>query len=423
VGTACGFGTLGPTSILLSINSVKEVRVSVLQGIKVLDLTRILAGPWSTMALADLGAEVWKIESLEGGDDTRSWMPPAKAGISTYYLSANRNKQSLAVDLRKPEGRQLILDLAAQADVVVENFLPASLKRLGLDYAALSAVNPRLIHCSITGYGRDNPLENRPGYDFIIQAESGFMSITGEKEGEPMRLGVAFIDLVTGMNAVQGILAALYERERSGFGQSVDIALSDSALHFLANIASGYLNTGKVPQRYGNAHASIVPYQLFNTADGSIALAVGNDDQYRRLCLDVLKRPELHNDPRFTQNKSRTENRELLIPMLQEAFAGWNNEGLIAALRAQGIPVGEVKDVAQAFESETARHRELVTSAEHPVAGEVRMVRSPLRLSRTPTVSPKAPPLHGQHTDSVLGRVLGKSDAELAALREAGAIR
>ena len=396
--------------------------MSVLQGIKVLDLTRILAGPWSTMALADLGAQVWKIESLEGGDDTRSWMPPAKAGISTYYLSANRNKQSVAVDLRKPEGRQLILDLAAQADVVVENFLPASLKRLGLDYPALSAVNPRLIHCSITGYGRDNPLENRPGYDFIIQAESGFMSITGEKGGDPMRLGVAFIDLVTGMNAVQGILAALYEREKSGLGQSVDIALSDSALHFLANISSGYLNTGKVPQRYGNAHASIVPYQLFNTAEGSIALAVGNDEQYRRLCLDVLRRPELHSDPRFIQNKGRTENRELLIPMLQEAFSHWSNEGLIAALRAQGIPVGEVKDVAQAFESETARHRDLVMSAEHPVAGEVRMVRSPLRLSRTPTVSPKAPPLHGQHTDSVLGQVLGKSEAELAALREAGVI-
>jgi crotonobetainyl-CoA:carnitine CoA-transferase CaiB-like acyl-CoA transferase len=291
-----------------------------------------------------------------------------------------------------------------------------------LDYPALSAVNPRLIHCSITGYGRDNPLENRPGYDFIIQAESGFMSITGEKDGEPMRLGVAFIDLVTGMNAVQGILAALYEREKSGLGQSVDIALSDSALHFLANIASGYLNTGKVPQRYGNAHASIVPYQLFNTADGSIALAVGNDEQYRRLCVDVLKRPELHSDPRFTQNNGRTENRELLIPMLQEAFADWSNEGLIAALRAQNIPVGEVKDVAQAFESETARLRDLVMSAEHPVAGEVRMVRSPLRLSRTPTVSPKAPPLHGQHTDSVLGQVLGKSEAELAVLREAGVI-
>lgn len=397
--------------------------MSVLQGIKVLDLTRILAGPWSTMALADLGAEVWKIESLDGGDDTRSWMPPAKEGISTYYLSANRNKQSLAVDLRKPEGRQLILELAAHADVVVENFLPASLKRLGLDYAALSAVNPRLIHCSITGYGRDNPLENRPGYDFIIQAESGFMAITGEKDGEPMRLGVAFIDLVTGMNAVQGILAALYEREKSGLGQSVDIALSDSALHFLANIASGYLNTGKVPQRYGNAHASIVPYQLFNTADGSIALAVGNDEQYRRLCLDVLKQPELYSDPRFTQNKSRTENREVLLPMLQDAFAGWNNELLIGALRAQGIPVGEVKNVAQAFESETARHRGLVISAEHPVAGEVRMVRSPLRLSRTPTVAPKAPPLHGQHTDSVLGRVLGKSEAALAELRAAGAIR
>lgn len=396
--------------------------MSALRGIKVLDLTRIMAGPWSTMALADLGAEVWKIESLEG-DDTRSWMPPATAGISTYYLSANRSKQSLAVDLRKPEGRQLILDLAAQADVVVENFLPASLKRLGLDYEALSAVNPRLVHCSITGYGRGNPMENRPGYDFIIQAESGFMSITGEKDGEPMRLGVAFIDLVTGMNAVQGILAALFERERSGLGQSIDIALSDSALHFLANIASGYLNTGKVPQRYGNAHASIVPYQLFDTADGSIALAVGNDEQYRRLCLEVLERPDLYNDPRFTQNKSRTEHRALLIPLLQAVFRAWPSEALIDALRSQAIPVGEVKDVAQALESETARHRQVVMSVEHPIAGEVKMVRSPLRFSRTPTVAAKAPPLHGQHTDEVLQRVLGKDDASLKALREAGVIR
>ncbi|MCQ4258108.1 CaiB/BaiF CoA transferase family protein [Stutzerimonas stutzeri] len=391
--------------------------MSALNGIKVLDLTRIMAGPWSTMALADLGAEIWKIESFEG-DDTRSWMPPAKAGISTYYLSTNRNKQSLAVDLRKPEGRQLILDLAAQADVVVENFLPASLKRLGLDYETLAAVNPRLVHCSITGYGRGNPMENRPGYDFIIQAESGFMSITGEKDGEPMRLGVAFIDLVTGMNAVQGILAALFEREKSGLGQSVDIALSDSALHFLANIASGYLNTGKVPQRYGNAHASIVPYQLFDTADGSIALAVGNDEQYRRLCLEVLKQPALHADPRFCQNKGRTEHRETLLPLLQQAFAEWESAALIAALREQGIPVGEVKDVEQAFDAEPARYREVVISAQHPIAGEVRMVRSPLRLSRTPTVRPKAPPLHGQHTDEVLRRVLGKSEAQLAALRE-----
>jgi crotonobetainyl-CoA:carnitine CoA-transferase CaiB-like acyl-CoA transferase len=249
------------------------------------------------------------------------------------------------------------------------------------------------------------------------------MSITGEKDGEPMRLGVAFIDLVTGMNAVQGILAALYEREKSGLGQSVDIALSDSALHFLANIASGYLNTGKVPQRYGNAHASIVPYQLFDTADGSIALAVGNDEQYRRLCLEVLKRPELHGDPRFSQNKGRTEHREELLPLLQTAFAEWQNEALIAALRNQGIPVGEVKSVAQAFDTETARYRELVISAEHPVAGEVRMVRSPLRLSRTPTVPMKAPPLHGQHTDEVLQRVLGKSEAELASLRQAAVIR
>ncbi|MBA1273278.1 CaiB/BaiF CoA transferase family protein [Stutzerimonas azotifigens] len=396
--------------------------MAILQGIKVLDLTRILAGPWSTMALADLGATVWKVENIKGGDDTRSWMPPERGGVSTYYLSANRNKQSLAIDMATPQGRQLILELVAEADVLVENFLPASLKRLGLDYSTLQAINPRLVHCSITGYGHDNPLENRPGYDFIIQAESGFMSITGEQDGEPMRLGVAFIDLVTGMNAVQGILGALYEREKSGQGQSLDIALSDSALHFLANVASGYLNTGKVPGRYGNAHASIVPYQLFNSADGRIALAVGNDDQYRRLCHQVLQRPELYEDPRFTLNAGRTRHRDELLPLLQDAFMQWTNAALIDALREQGIPVGEVKDVAQAFASEPARYRELVISAEHPVAGEVRMVRSPLRFSRTPTVAATAPPLHGQHTDAVLGEVLGKGPEELATLRKAGAI-
>lgn len=393
-----------------------------LNGIKVLDLTRILAGPWSTMTLADLGATVWKVENPKGGDDSRIWTPPSIGGVSTYYLTCNRNKQSITVDMRKPEGRQIILELAKQADVVVENFLPGSLKRLQLTYDDLKAVNPRIIHCSISGYGRGNALENRPGYDFIIQAESGFMSITGETDGPPMRLGVAFIDLITGMNCTQGILAALLERERSGLGQSIDIALSDSAVQLLANVATGYLNTGKVPGRHGNAHPSIAPYQLFDTPDGPFALAVGNDEQYRRLCVDVLKVPELAQDERFIKNDGRARNRPELVERLQLEFDQWSRDNLIDALREAGIPVGEVKNVKEAFESEHARLRDIVVTTEHPEAGTIKMVRSPLRLSRTPTREPASPPLLGQHTEEILKSILNYDDDTISKLRESGAI-
>ena len=282
-------------------------RMAALDGIKILDVTRVLAGPWCTMTLGDLGAEVWKIENPAGGDDTRSWTPPAAAGISTYFLSANRNKKSVAVDLKTAEGRAVVAALAAKADVLVENLRPSSLRAAGLDHDRLRAINPRLIACSISGYGRDGPFAEQAGYDFVMQAESGFMAITGEVKGAPMRLGVAFVDLAAGANATQAILAALYARERTGIGQSIDIALYDSALHFLANIASGYLNTGDDPDRFGNAHASIVPYQLFDTMDGCVALAVGNNQQFRRLCGDVLGCPELGSDDRFGTNAARTE--------------------------------------------------------------------------------------------------------------------
>ncbi len=391
---------------------------SPLTGIKVLDLTRILAGPWSTMTLADLGATVWKIENPDGGDDSRAWTPPSICEVSTYFLTANRNKQSIAIDMRHPEGRALVLALAEQADVVVENFLPDSLKRLGLTYDDLKAVNPRLIHCSISGYGRNNPMENRPGYDFVIQAESGFMSITGEPAGQPMRLGVAFIDLITGMNCTQAILAALLERERSGLGQSIDIALSDSAMQFLANISTGYLNTDKVPGRHGNAHPSIAPYQLFNIGNGLIALAVGNDAQYRRLCLDVLQAPQLCEDERFRSNDSRARNRPALVECLQAEFSRWSKAELLAALHKASIPVGEVQNVEQAFNGEVARTRDLVMSVEHPQAGTVKLVRSPLRFSRTPVVAPKAPPLVGQHSEEVLRTVLGLAPAQIQRLKE-----
>src|ERR1700681_551540 len=288
-----------------------------LDGIKVLDVTRVLAGPWCTMTLADLGAEVWKIENPAGGDDTRAWTPPSVEGISTYFLAANRNKKSVAVDLKTPGGRAIVSELAAKADVLVANLRPSSLRSAGLAYEQLRAINPRLIHCSISGYGRDGPFAERPGYDFVMQAETGLMSSTGEIAGEPMRLGVAFVDLAAGANATQAILAALYEGGGAGIGQSIDIALFDSALHFLANIASGYLNTGVGPTRFGNAHASIVPYQLFDTQDGCIALAIGTDQQYRRLCCDVLGCQELWSDDRFRTNAARTRSREVLIPRLQ----------------------------------------------------------------------------------------------------------
>jgi crotonobetainyl-CoA:carnitine CoA-transferase CaiB-like acyl-CoA transferase len=396
--------------------------MAALDGIKVLDVTRVLAGPWCTMTLADLGAEVWKIENPAGGDDTRSWTPPAVDGISTYFLSANRNKKSLAVDLKTPEGRAVLDALAAKADVLVENLRPSSLKSAGLDHERLRALNPRLIVCSISGYGRDGAFAERAGYDFVMQAETGFMAITGEVVGAPMRLGVAFVDLAAGANATQAILAALYARERTGVGQSIDIALHDSALHFLANIASGYLNTGDDPGRFGNAHASIVPYQLFDTADGAIALAVGNNAQYSRLCCDVLGCPELWSDERFRTNAARTKNRDVLIHRLQAAVARHKTEPLLSRLAQDGIPAGAVRSVGDAFASPEAQARDVVVTAPHPQLGQVRMVRSPLRLSGTPTVASSAPPGLGQHTRAVLADVLAYSAARIAELERQGAV-
>jgi crotonobetainyl-CoA:carnitine CoA-transferase CaiB-like acyl-CoA transferase len=393
-----------------------------LDGVKVLDVTRVLAGPWCTMTLADLGAEVWKIENPAGGDDTRAWMPPSVDGISTYFLAANRNKKSVAVDLKTAEGRAIVAELAAKADVLVANLRPSSLRSAGLAYDSLSAINPRLIHCSISGYGREGAFAERAGYDFVMQAEAGFMSITGEVAGEPMRLGVAFVDLAAGANATQAILAALYARERTGVGQAIDIALFDSALHFLANIASGYLNTGVGPTRFGNAHASIVPYQLFDTADGCIALAVGNDPQYRRLCCDVLGCQELWTDDRFRTNAARTRNREVLIPRLQAEIGRHATAAFLSKLTEHGIPGGAVRSVAEAFASQEARARDVVVTAAHPHLKEVRMVRSPLRLSGSPTVAPIAPPGLGQHTREVLASVLAYPAERIAELERQGAV-
>lgn len=394
---------------------------SALDGIKVLDLSRVLAGPWATMNLGDLGAEIWKIEQPGTGDDTRAWTPPSVEGVSTYYLGANRNKKSVAVDMGHPEGRALIVELAKQADILVENFRPASLRKFRLTYEDLKAINPRLIVCSISGYGRGHELEERPGYDFIIQAESGFMSITGEKDGEPMRLGVAFIDLVAGMNAVQTILAALYMRERTGTGQWLDISLTDSAMFFLANIASGHLNTGKDASRYGNAHPSIVPYQLFACADGRIAIAVGNDEQFRRFSI-ALGLPELSSDERFASNRSRTQNRAILLPILDARFSELKLSMILASLREVGVPAGEVRSVSEAFDSDIAQLRGTVVEVPDAKIGKFRSVRSPLRMSGSPWRSPTSPPTLGQNTDEVLREQLGMDSQRLAELKATGAI-
>jgi len=392
-----------------------------LKGIKVLDLSRVLAGPWATMTLGDLGAEVWKVEQPGTGDDTRTWLPPAVEGVSTYFLGANRNKKSLAVDIGTPEGREIVVELARRSDILVENFRPTSLRKFRLTYEDLKAINPRLIVCSISGYGRGHELEERPGYDFIIQAESGFMAITGAKDGEPMRLGVAFIDLISGMNAVQAILAALYMRERTGQGQWLDISLTDSAHFMLANVASGYLNTGNEPARYGNAHPSIVPYQLFDCSDGRIAVAVGNDEQFRRFCR-VIDRPALADDERFKTNHGRTSDRAELLPLLEERLKALPLEKLLADLRAASVPAGELRSVSQSFDSNIAALRETVVSVPSARTGTFRSVRNPLRMSESPFHLPTVPPELGEHTEAVLKDVLGMKQDRISQLQSNGAI-
>jgi crotonobetainyl-CoA:carnitine CoA-transferase CaiB-like acyl-CoA transferase len=400
----------------------REGQAPPLAGYRVLDLSRVLAGPWCSMTLADLGAEVWKVEQPGRGDDTREWRPPDIGGESAYYLAANRNKRSLTVDLKSKSGQALVRDLARRADILVENFRLGALARMGLDYESLRPLNPRLIYCSISGYGREGAGAARPGYDFLMQAESGLMSITGMPDGPPLRLGVAFTDLVGGMNAVQAILAAVIARENSGEGQAIDISLFDGAVALLANIASAHLNAGVVPTRFGNAHPTVIPYQLFATSDGEFALAVGNDRQFAVLCTTVIDRPEMAADPRFQTNAGRVVNRQTLIPRLEEAFARFTTAEVLAKLSVAGIPAGQVRSVPEVFASEEVASRGLVQEVPHPTAGTVKLVASPLRLSGTPTRPPEAPPLLGEHTEEVLSEVLELGEDEIAALRAEGAI-
>jgi len=376
-----------------------------LHGIRVLDLSRVLAGPYCTMVLGDLGADVIKVEPPDG-DETRAWGPPFTAGESAYYLCVNRNKRGMTVNLKTDEGRAILLELVMKSDVLVENFRPGTLARFGLDYETLRSDHPRLVYCSISGFGQTGPLRDRPGYDFMIQAMGGLMSFTGEPDGEPMKVGVAVADLFAGQNAVIAILAALQARERTGEGQYIDISLFDSQLGWLANVASNFLISGNLPQRYGNAHPNIVPYQVFEASDGWFALAVGNDKQFARLC-ELIGQPGWGSDERFATNAARVSNREELILLLNPIFTTRRVDKWLSMLEAAGIPCGSINTLDKVFAEPQVAAREMLVTMAHPTIGELPLVGSPLKLSQTPVEYRLPPPRLGEHTSEILRDVLG----------------
>jgi len=381
-----------------------------LTGIKVLDLSRVLAGPYCTMVLGDLGADVIKVEPPEG-DETRGWGPPFAGGESAYYLCVNRNKRDIVIDLKTDEGKKILRDLAIQSDVLVENFRPGTLTKFGLDYETLHELNPKLIYCSITGFGQTGSMKDKPGYDFMIQALGGLMSITGEPDGEPMKTGVAVVDLFAGQNAIIAILAALQARTLTGRGQHLDISLFDSQLGWLANVASNYLISGKLPKRHGNAHPNIVPYQSFQASDSWFAIAVGNDKQFEALC-KVIGKLEWGSDPRFVKNSGRVENREELIPLLKSIFVTRSVSEWLSLLEQAQIPCGPINNFEQVFSMPTVKEREMLVKMKHPTIGELPLVGSPLKMSDTPVEYRLPPPLMGEHTEEVL-RELGYSRAQV----------
>ena len=407
-------------------------RAPPLAGIRVLDLSRVLAGPWAGQLLADLGADVVKVERPGAGDDTRAWGPPYlkdRCGNDTveaaYYLCANRNKRSLTIDMAQTEGQALIRQLAQQSDVLIENFKQGGLKQYGLDAQSLLALNPRLVYCSITGFGQTGPYAPRAGYDFLIQGMGGLMSVTGRVDGEagagPQKVGVALTDITTGLYATIAVQAALLERANSGLGQHIDLALLDVQIACLANQASTYLISGTVPQRMGNAHATIVPYQDFPTADGDMILAMGNDHQWGKFCT-VAGRPEWATDPRFATNSQRVVNRAVLIPLLRQTTVMRTTHEWIAALEASGVPCGPINRIDEVFADPQVRSRGARIELPHPLSGTVPLVANPIRLSASPVRYERAPPTLGQHTDEVLEHWLGLDDAAIAGLRARGVL-
>jgi crotonobetainyl-CoA:carnitine CoA-transferase CaiB-like acyl-CoA transferase len=416
-----------------------------LNGIRVLDLSRVLAGPWCTQTLADLGADVIKIERPGTGDDTRGWGPPFlkdQAGNDTaeaaYYLSTNRNKRSVTCDIAQPAGQALVRELVKLCDVFVENFKVGDMARYGLDYAALKSLNPRLVYCSVTGFGQTGPYRERAGYDYAIQGMGGLMSVTGERDGlvdgdgnpvgtGPQKVGVAVADLFTGMYATVAILAALRHAEHTGEGQHVDMALLDTQVAMLANLGANYLVSGQVPGRAGNAHQNIVPYQVFEVApaaNGSkehLILAVGNDSQYARFC-EIAGRPDLAADPRFAKNQDRVRNRALLVPMLEPIMKSRGKGDWLGALEAAKVPCGAINSLAEVFADPQVTDRGMVAQWKHPLRPALRLVASPIKLSATPVRQHLPPPLLGQHTDEVLTELLGCTGEQLAQLKKTGTI-
>jgi crotonobetainyl-CoA:carnitine CoA-transferase CaiB-like acyl-CoA transferase len=399
-----------------------------LEGIQVLDITRAMAGPYCTMMLGDLGADVIKVEQPGRGDESRGWGPPFVGepygpypGESAYFIATNRNKRSITINLKSAEGQDVMRRLAGVSDVLVENFRTGVLDKMGLGYEDLRALNPRLVYCSISGYGRTGPYAERPGYDFIVQAEGGLMGITGPEEGTPYRLGVPIIDITSGMFAATAILAALRARDLTGEGQLVDVSLLDAGVALLSNVASNYLVGGAAPPRLGNAHPNIAPYEAFRARDRWFALAAANERQWAILC-DTLGRPNLKDDPRFTTNGARVSNRPALVEALNEAFATRNADEWLADLREAGLPCGPINAIPDVFDHPQAQARSLALETEHATAGPVRLAGFPYKLSQTPADVHRPPPLLGEHTDEVLVGLLDYSADDVASLRERGAI-
>ncbi|MGN6651231.1 CaiB/BaiF CoA transferase family protein [Trinickia sp.] len=403
-----------------------------LAGVRVLDLSRVLAGPWAGQLLADLGADVVKVERPGAGDDTRAWGPPwlndpegNSTGESAYYLSANRNKRSVTIDISSAEGQSLVRRLASKADVVLENFKVGGLAQYGLDYASLKAINPRLVYCSITGFGQTGPYASRAGYDFLIQGMGGLMSLTGRPDGSegagPMKVGVALTDIMTGLYATVAVLAALKRREQSGEGQHIDLALLDVQIACLANQAANYLVGGVVPQRMGNAHPNIVPYQEFPTADGYMIVAVGNDSQFANLC-KTLGKPEWSSDERFATNPQRVKYRRELIALIHGETVRRTTDEWVAAMEAAGVPCGPINTLDRVFADPHVQARGTRVEMPHPLAQDVALVANPIRLSESPVQYRNAPPTLGQHTEAVLSDWLAATAMEIDALRTKKAI-
>jgi crotonobetainyl-CoA:carnitine CoA-transferase CaiB-like acyl-CoA transferase len=387
-----------------------------LDGLLVVDLTRVLSGPYCTMLLGDMGARVIKIEHPDRGDDTRAWGPPFVGAESAYFLSVNRNKESLTLDLKKDDARAILDRLLDRADVLVENFRPGTMARLGLDEETIARRWPRLVYCSVSGFGQTGPRRDQPGYDAVIQAEAGLMSITGEPGGTPLRLGVAIADIVSGMFAAQGIAMALLARERTGRGQRVDVGMLDATAALLTYQAGSFFATGRPPERLGNRHPTIVPYETFDAADGGFVIAVGNDELWRRFCR-TIGLADLADDPSYAANRDRVERYEMLRPTIADRLRTRSRAEWIAVLTKEGIPCGSVRDVGEVFDDAQLAARQMIETIDHLTLGAVRVLGVPIKLSATPGRVRTAPPVLGQHTDQILRTVLGMDDAQIARLR------